>query len=102
MKEFTLDCKPDLQFRFKNIKPTELLALQMTINFNDFEKTTKLFEFILENTEVLIAQTWLNVKEKGRDVYLPVGIENELNVLMDISTKFLTDVVKPVFQKSRE
>lgn len=101
MIEFTIASKPDLQFRFKDISPIKLLALQSTIDFNDMSKTESLFSFILENTEVNISGTWLNVKVKDKDVYLPQGIEKDLTVFMEISTIFLDKVIKPVFTKSR-
>lgn len=101
MKEFTIDLKPEMQFRFKDISPVKMLALQTSIDFNDFDKTTELFSFILENTQSNISGIWTDVKLKDREVYLPQGIENELNVLMEICTKFLNEVLKPVFMKSR-
>lgn len=101
MKEFTIDSKPEMQFRFKDISPVKILALQTCIDFNDFEKTSKLFAFILENTQVSISGTWTDVKVKDREVYFPQGIEKEVPVLMDICTKFLNEVIKPTFTKSR-
>lgn len=101
MKEFKLTTKPEIELRFKDISPVKLLALQMSIDFNNFDKTSDLFSFILENTEVNIAGTWTSVKIKDRDVYFPQGIEQEIDVLMDICITFLNEVIKPVFQKSR-
>lgn len=101
MKEFTIKKKPDTQFRFRQISPVKMLSLQTCIDFDDMSKTEHLFGFILENTEVNIAGTWVAVKEQGRDVYFPKGIENELDILMEICTIFLNDVLKPIFTKSR-
>lgn len=101
MKEFTIKAKADTQFRFKDISPVKMLALQTNIDFDDMDKTEKLYGFILENTEVNIAGTWTQVKEKGRDVYYPVGFDKELDAMMEICVKFLNEVVKPVFTKSR-
>lgn len=100
MKEFKIQEKPELSLRFKDISPVKMLALQMTIDFESMDKSEKLFSFILENTEVDIAGTWTNVKEQGRDVYFPIGIEADLNALMEICTTFLNEVLKPVFTKS--
>ena len=102
MLEFDIESKPELHFRFKDISPIKMLALQTTINFDDFDKASNLFSFILENTEVNISGTWQPVKMVNREVYLPVGIEKELNTLMEICLKFINDVVKPLFKKSEE
>lgn len=101
MKEFTIKSKPETQFRFKDINPVKMLALQTAIDFDDIEKTEKLYSFILENTEVNIAGTWTQVKITGRNVYFPVGFEKEINSMMEICITFLNEVVKPLFQKSR-
>ena len=102
MIEFVIENKPTLQFRFKDISPIKMLALQTTINFDDFDKTSNLFSFILENTEVNINGSWQPVKMSNREVYLPIGIEKELNTLMEICLKFINDVIKPLFKKSEE
>lgn len=101
MKDFIIESKPEIQFRFKDISPIKMLALQTCIDFNDFEKTSKLFSFILENTQSNISGTWTDVKVKDREVYFPQGIEKDISLLMEICTKFLNEVVKPVFTKSR-
>lgn len=101
MKEFTIKDNEN-QFRFKDVSPLKILALRTTIDFDDMSKTEKLFSFILENTEVFISGTWVNVKDLGREVYFPVGIENDLDTLMNICTTFLNEIVKPTFTKSRE
>ena len=101
MKEFTIKSKPETQFRFKDISPVKMLALQTSIDFDDMDKTEKLYSFILENTEVNISGTWTQVKANKRDVYFPVGFEKELDAMMEIAVIFLNEVVKPVFQKSR-
>ena len=97
MKEFKIKEKPEMEFRFKDISPVKLMSLQLCIDFDDFDKTSKLFSFILENTP----GTWTDVKMKDREVYLPQGIDKEVNALMEICTTFLNEVIKPVFTKSR-
>lgn len=101
MKEFRIESKPESEYRFKDISPVKLLALQTCIDFNDMSKTEKLYSFILESTEVKIANTWTPVKEAGREVYYPVGFDKDVNAMMEICMAFLEDVIKPVFQKSR-
>lgn len=101
MKEFTIKSKPETQYRFRDISPVKMLALQTTIDFDSIDKMERLYAFILENTEVNIAGTWTQVKEKGRDVYYPVGFEKEANAMLEICMTFLNEVLKPVFMKSR-
>ena len=101
MKEFTIKSKPEFQYRFKDISPVKMLAMQTSIDFDNMDKMEKLYSFILENTEVNIAGTWTQVKEKNRDVYYPVGFEKEVNVMFEICMTFLNEVLKPVFMKSR-
>ena len=101
MKEFKIKEKPEMEFRFKDISPVKLMSLQLCIDFDDFDKTSKLFSFILENTQSNIAGTWTDVKMKDREVYLPQGIDKEVNALMEICTTFLNEVIKPVFTRSR-
>lgn len=99
--EFEIDELKGYSFRFKKVSPVKLLALQTSVNIEDFNKAADLYAFILESTEVKIAEAWVNVKEKGREVYLPVGIEDNGLALMAICAKFMTEVLKPVFQSSR-
>lgn len=101
MKEFAIKSKPESQYRFRDISPVKLLALQTTIDFDNIDKMEKLYAFILENTEVNIAGTWTQVKEKNRDVYYPVGFEKEVDAMLEICVTFLNEVLKPVFMKSR-
>lgn len=101
MKEFTIKSKPEFQYRFRDISPVKMLAMQTSIDFDNMDKMEKLYGFILENTEVNIAGTWTQVKEKNRDVYYPIGFEKEVNAMFEICMTFLNEVLKPVFMKSR-
>lgn len=98
---FAIKSKPESQYRFKDISPVKMLALQTSIDFDDMNKMEKLYSFILENTEVNISGTWTQVKEKNRDIYYPIGFEKELDSMMEICVYFLNEVLKPVFTKSR-
>ena len=100
--EFKLTERPDLQFRTKDVSPVKMLALQTILDFNNFEKTEALFTFILENVEVRIKDSWMPVKEKGRDLYYPVGIEKDMKTLMALSTYYLNYVVSPLFTQSNK
>lgn len=88
------------EFRIKKISPTTLLALQVTLDFDDLAKTQNLMNFILENIEVNINGSWVQFKEKGRDVYYPIGIEKDLSFLTELVTKFLNEYLKPLFMRS--
>lgn len=101
MEEFRIEGYEN-QFRFKKLFALDILSLQTLVDFNDFEKTKKFYVFIIEHTEVNVGGTWLNVKEQGREVYTPDRIKNDAKAFQDIITKFMDDVLKPVFQKSNE
>ena len=101
MLEFTIKAKPESQYRFKDISPVKMLALQTSIDFDNMDKMEKLYSFILENTEVNINGVWTQVKEKNRDIYYPIGFEKEIDAMMEICIYFLNEVLKPVFTKSR-
>lgn len=100
--EFNIKRRNEL-FRIKeSISPTTLLALRTTIDFNDFNSTKKLYDFILEHIEVKIKESWLNVKEKGREVYFPGDITNNLFDLDELIQYFLKEYLQPLFTKSNE
>lgn len=102
-KIFTIKAKPDLKFRNKELSPLKVLALQTQIDFGNMEKVEGLFSFILENTEVSNnGYDWVPVKEKGREIYYPSGIEKNLNNLNEIVLAFLNEVIKPLFTESNK
>lgn len=101
-KIFTIDSCQGFNFRFMKLPATELLALQTQLNFDEFEKAKFATRYILEHTEVEVTGQWLPVKEKNREVYYPQGIEDNIVALNFILTMFLTDIIKPLFQKSNE
>lgn len=101
-KEFKIKNRPDLLFRVGNISPIDLLALQTQINFDDIKQTKETFTFILENVEVKILDNWVHVKLPGKEVYMPEYLEEDLLSLQQINMVFLGDILKPLFQKSRE
>ena len=87
-------------FRVKKMNAIEALALQSQIDFDSVESTEKLYNAILERLEVKVNDQWLPVKEKGRNIYYPDGIENCVNVIQELIHHFLYDYLKPLFQKS--
>lgn len=102
MKEFTIASDTTLKFRVVKISPVDLLAITTQIDFDKYTQTQMLFKFALEHTEVEQGGKWFPVKTKDREVYCPLGIENNLVVLNDIITYFLTEVIGKVFPKSSE
>lgn len=100
-KEFTIE-KFELVFRHKECSPIDVLAFATVIDFDDIEQTKKIYSFALENTEVKIADAWLPVKEKGRDLYYPDTIRSNYKLLNELIKQFMNEVLRPIFQNSEE
>ena len=100
-KEFTVKSS-DLTFRVGKVSPIEIIALRAILDFNDLDKTVKLITFILERVEVNMSNSWYPVKEKGREIYSPVGIENSLQILDDIAKWFIKEVIIEAFTQSNK
>ena len=101
-KTFKIKSRKDLEFKVGKISSIEMLTLQTQINFKSMTQTETVFSFILEHIEVSINGTWVTVKEKGRDIYVPFDIEQDLVALQELVVYFLNDVLKPIFKKSKE
>lgn len=101
-KTFKIKSRNDLEFRVGKISSVEMLTLQTQINFKSIQQTETVFTFILEHIEVNINGVWTNVKEKGRDIYVPFDLEENLVSLQELVVYFLNDVMKPIFKKSKE
>lgn len=100
-QEFTIESRKE-QFRVAQISPIDLLALQMQTDLDNFEQSKILFKFALEHIEVKMGETWKPVKTQNREVYMPIGIENDYQALNELCVWFLNNVVAKVFQKSSE
>lgn len=100
--EFQIKARPNLKFRVGKIGAVEMLALQTQIDFKSLVQTETVFNFIFEHIEVEIAGKWIPVKEKNREVYYPVDLEEDMNALHELLFYFLNNVVKPLFVKSNE
>ena len=96
-KEFKIESMPNNEFRIAKLDPTEILALGMTTNFEEFKKTVTTMTFALEHTEVKMADKWVVVKQPDRSVYMPMGIENNLKALREIIEFFIEEVLSKVF-----
>lgn len=99
--EFQIKSRNEV-FRIKQMNAIETLALNTQISFQNMQKTTALFNIVLERIEVKCGNDWLPVKEKDQDVFYPSGIENDLNAIDELITYFMNDYLKPIFMKSNE
>ena len=100
MIEFTINSKPNLTFRTKDINGLELLALRSCIDFDNLNKTVKLYGYILEHVEVKAGDVWMTVKDG--ETYLPIGIDKELDSLEELINFFMKEFILKTFQKSNE
>lgn len=104
MKEnetFNIEGRKEL-FRIGKISTVEILAIQTQINFNSLSQTETLFNFILEHIEVFLNNMWVTLKEKGREVYMPLDIQNDYVALQQLCIYFIKDYLQPLFKKSEE
>lgn len=83
-------------FRIKPMNAIELLALRSQISFDDFEQATKLYSLLLEKLEVKLNDQWLPVKEKGKNIFYPNGLENNMDLVNKLLDYFL-EYLKSVF-----
>lgn len=98
MEAFTIEGYSQ-QFRIKKMNAIEALALQSQISFDSVEDTQNLYNSLLERLEVECKDKWLPVKEKGRDVFYPAGIEEDIPAIQSLIKEFL-NYLKPLFTKS--
>lgn len=99
--EFKIKSRNEV-FRIKQMNAIETLALNTQISFQNIEKTTQLFNIVLERIEVRCGNDWLPVKEKGHDIFYPAGIENDVHAIDELITYFMNEYLKPIFTKSNE
>jgi len=99
-KTFKSKIETNLEFRIKKISPVKLLSVATQFGGKDMSSTEQIFTFALENTEVKVLDQWLPVKETNKEVYWPADIEDKIQVLQEVVTHFITDVLIMVFPKS--
>ncbi len=100
-EEFTIE-NYDYTFRVAKMNAIELLALETQLNFKGLNQSQAAIESILERIEVKIGDKWATVKMKDRQVYTPTEVEEDVNLVAELMTKFTKEIVNPVFQKSEE
>ena len=99
---FSIKSMPGVEFRTKDISPVDILTIFTTSDFSDFKKTKDTFNYILENIEVKQGELWMEVKHPGREVYMPIGIENNIIALNELTGWFMENVIGNSFQESSE
>lgn len=99
-EEFEIDSRKGTKFRVAKISPVDLMAITTIIDFEKFESSKTLITFCLENVEVLMGQVWMPVKVKGKDIYQPMGIENDFIALNEIFVWMMENVIAKTFTKS--
>lgn len=88
-------------FRIKKMNMIEMLALQSQVTFKSVDSTLNLYNELLERMEVQLGETWLPVKEKGKNIFYPADIENDFEAIQTLVGHFLK-YIKSVFRKSDE
>lgn len=99
--EFTIKSYENL-FRIKKMNAIEVLALRSQIDFENFDKAFDAYMTILEKLEVKVADSWVPVKEKGKNIYFPMGIEDNLPAIEELLNTFTYKYYLPLFKKSAE
>ena len=99
--EFTIKGYENL-FRIKKMNAIEVLALRSQIDFENFDKAFEAYMTILEKLEVKVADSWVPVKEKGKNVYFPMGIEDNLPAIEELLNYLTYKYYLPLFKKSAE
>lgn len=100
-EEFKIESRSET-FRVAKISPVDLMAITSLIDFEKFETNKALIGFCLENVEVKVGEKWLPVKMKAREVYQPLGIENDFAALNEIFIWMMENVISKTFTKSSE
>lgn len=101
MLNFTLESMPNTEFRFKDVSPLDILALNGA-DFKDIKQRRDIYKFVMENTEVKIGEKWFPVKTPDKDVYIPIGMEKKIAEMDEMCAKYMVEVVFKAFQKSSE
>lgn len=88
------------EVRIKKLNAIEALAFRSVINFDDFDASVNMMKKILECYEVKIGDEWFPIKEKGKEIYYPAEIENDIETINTLVANFLQGYLKPLFTKS--
>ena len=100
-QEFKIESRNE-QFRVAYVSPVELLAISTQVDLEKYEQTKVLYNFALEHIEVSMGDKWFPVKTPNKEVYMPMGIDNDFVALNDLCMYFVSEVIYKAFQKSSE
>lgn len=89
-------------YRIRKMNAIEVLALRSASDMKTVEGAKQFFTNVLERLEVQAGEQWLPVKQPNTNVYLPDGIENDLNAIQALVEFFMNDFLTPFFEKSAE
>lgn len=102
-QEFNIKGKySNLKFRFTYMSPIDICVFASNFNLENYKTSREMFAYAAEHTEVCINETWTKVRQAGKDVYMPNGIENDYKSLLEIVDKFVEIYIMPVFTNSSE
>lgn len=104
-EEFEISTQKNLKFKFKKLSALDVLTMsnefEMYAGTHDSSIYKNYVDEILRATSVCINERWFNLKE-GNNLYTPADIESDFKGLREITNKFFTIVISPVFQESNE
>lgn len=98
-KEFKIEGY-DYTFRIAKMNAIDTLAMRTQLKTNTVDDAKRLFSTILENIEVNCEGKWFKVKLKGKEVYMPTFVENDVQIVDKLVSYFVTEFLSVVFQKS--
>lgn len=103
-QEFNINVKEfsNLKFRFTYMSPIDICVFASNFDLDNYKTSKEMFNYAAEHAEVCINETWVKVKQPGKDVYMPTTIEENVAGLLAIVDKFVELYIMPVFQKSSE
>lgn len=101
-KEFKIESRTE-EFKVGKITPVEFLGISSQLALIDnYINATEVSKFALEHCLVKMGEKWVPVKTKGSEVYMPLGIEEDIFALNEIFTYFVENVLLKAFTNSRE
>lgn len=103
IKEFTIEVKGKEQtFKFDKVSPVKLSAIMMSIDLDNPIKSESLVKLAVESCKVKIGEKWAPVKLQDKEVYMPMGIEEDVQAFLGITNEFINQKVANSFTKSGE
>lgn len=102
-KEFVIEVNGQPQtFKFDKVSPVKLSAIMMSLDLDNPTKNEALITLAVESCKVKVGDKWAPVKTPGREAYMPLGIDEDINAFLGIAKEFLDQKVTNSFTKSSE